>query len=232
MRWRIRLIERAYRKGLSDLSPGTADWLIDVEIKYGGKVLDVHTQNSPHDLLDSSDMTRGGDRMLHQGYANHYEKFLEAYVQNADERIVICEVGVLEGTGLAIWCDLFPNARCIGLDVDLSNIRRNMDNLRSLGAFSQNSPELYQYDQFVYSVDYVGEILGGDKIDVFIDDGHHSEQAIMTTLKSVVPHLREQFVYFVEDNWEVHKVIEQEYPEWVVRSDCGFTVITPSLASV
>ncbi len=165
--------------------------------------------------------------MLHQEYANHYAKFLEPYVRNRGERIVICEVGVLEGTGLAIWCELFPNSRIVGLDIDLSNIKRNMDNLRSLGAFSRNTPELYQYDQFVYSSDYVKEILNGDRIDVFTDDGRHSDEAIMTTLKSFAPHLKERFVYFVEDNWDVHKIIEQLYPEWVVRSDCGFTVIAP-----
>lgn len=50
----------------------------------------------------------------------------------------------------------------------------------------------------------------------------------MTTLRSVAPHLSEQFVYFVEEKWDVHKVIEQEFPEWVERSDCGLTVMVSS----
>ena len=231
MKWRIRLFERAHVNPGLNAAPGTTQWLIDTEIRFGGKNFGVSTQNSPLDPAGSETMADGGDRMLHHGYAGHYARFLEPYVQNRGERIVICEVGVLEGTGLAIWCDLFPNARCIGLDIDLSNVRRNMDKLRSFGAFVENSPELYEYDQFVYSEDQINEILDGDRIDVFTDDGHHSEKAIMTTLKSVVPHLSEQFVYFVEDNWEIHKVIEQEYPEWAVYSDCGFTVITPSSAA-
>ncbi len=211
----------------SDTIPGTPEWLTDTEIKYGGISFNVPSKRSPIDPEGSKDCGRGGDRMLHHGYASHYAKFLDSYVQKRGERFVICEVGVLEGTGLAIWCDLFPNARCIGLDFDLSNIQRNMDNLRCLGAFGKNSPELFKYDQFVDSADYVKEILNEDRIDVFTDDGHHSEKAIMTTLKSVAPHLSQQFVYFVEDNRDIHKVIKREYPEWVVRSFGELTVMTP-----
>ena len=118
------------------------------------------TKNSPLDPTGSETLADGGDRMLHHGYANHYARFLEPYVKNRGDRIVICEVGVLEGTGLAIWCDLFPNARCIGLDIDLSNVKGNMDNLRGLGAFSRNSPELFEYDQFVYSEKQLGSPQG------------------------------------------------------------------------
>ena len=227
MKWRVRLKERSYLKQQSKATPGTADWLIGIEIKYGGKTWAVSIQNSALDSGGPSDMAVGGDRMLHQGYAGYYERFLQPYVQNRDQRIVFCEVGVLEGTGMTIWCDLFPNARCIGLDVDLSNIEGNMEYLRDLGAFSKNSPELFEYDQFVYSSEYLEEILGGDTIDIFTDDGNHSDEAIMTTLKSVAPHLSEEFVYFVEDNWDVHKLIETEYGgQWAIYSDCGFTVIT------
>ena len=155
MKSRIKLFERAHVKyRIRGSLPRTAQWLIDSEIKYGGKIIGVSTQNSPLDPTGSSTLASGGDRMLHHGYANHYAKYLDAYVQNRSKRIVICEIGVLEGTGLAIWCDLFPNARCIGLDIDLSNVKRNMDKLRNLGAFSKNLPELFEYDQFIYSADY------------------------------------------------------------------------------
>ena len=232
MKWRVRLKERSYLKQQSKATPGTADWLIGIEIKYGGKSWVVSVENNSIDSEGSSYMATGGDRMLHHGYARYYEKFLHPYVQNRDHPIVFCEVGVLAGTGLAIWCDLFPYARCIGLDVDLSNIERNMENLLNLGAFSENSPELFEYDQFVESSEYLKEILGGDTIDIFTDDGNHSDEAIMTTLKSVAPHLSEQFVYFVEDNWEVHKQIKSEYPEWTVYSDCELTVVTPSTTAM
>lgn len=230
VKWRIRPFERIYLKLRSDSAPGSPEWLIETEIKYGGKILGefLSIQKSPYDSHGSDDLAVGGDRMLHHGYANSYARFLDPYVQNRSERIVICEVGILEGTGLAIWCDLFPNARCIGLDIDLSNVRRNMDNLRHFGAFGENSPELFEYDQFVYSAEFINQILNGERINIFVDDGHHSEQAIMTTLKSVAPYLSERFVYFVEDNLDIHEVIRQKYLEWDVHSDGELTVVTSS----
>ncbi len=223
--------EHQYLARVSDATPGTADWLIGTEIRYGGISTGVAREKvSPHDRrgLDDreSNLATGGDRMLHHGYAKHYAEFLRPYVQDRDQRFVICEFGILKGTGLAIWCDLFPNARCIGLDVDLSSIKKNMDNLLRLGAFSNNSPELYEYDQFVHSADYLKEILDGDKIDIVMDDGHHSDESILTTLESVKPHLAKEFVYLIEDNPFVHKKIESNYKGCTLYSDSELTVIT------
>ena len=101
-----------------------------------------------------------------------------------------------------------------------------MDNLLSLGAFGDNSPELYEYDQLVDSTELLADILNGDRIDIFIDDGAHFDDTIMTTLRSSVPHLSDQFVYFVEDNADVHKTIEQAYPQYPIHVDGELTVIT------
>ena len=230
--WVIRKSVRDTLFSSFELVPGSPEWLVDTEARYGGIVYDVPIQLSPFDDDSRNMLAMGGDRMYHHGYASHYSTFLDAYVKNRDKRIVICEVGLLEGTGLAIWCDLFPNARCIGLDVDLSNVKGNMDRLRRLGAFSKNSPELFEYDQFVYSENYIKEILNGDKIDIFADDGHHSEKSIMTTLKSIAPHLNEKFVYFVEDNSDVHKIICKEYPKLAVCSLGELTVLRPLASNI
>ncbi|MDE0309038.1 MAG: glycosyltransferase family 25 protein [Acidiferrobacterales bacterium] len=138
----LKLEEQRYIARLSGASPGTADWLIGTEIKYGGISLNVVREKlSPHDRRSlynpRLNPAIGGDRMLHHGYAVHYAEFLKPYVKDRDRRFVICEFGILKGTGLAIWCDLFPNARCIGFDVDLSNIEKNMDDLLQRGAFSK-----------------------------------------------------------------------------------------------
>ena len=149
----------------------------------------------------------GGDRMLDHGYAQFYSKYLSSYIQKRHDVFTICEIGILNGTGLAIWCDLFPKSRIIGFDIELKYIQMNLENLSKLGAFAANSPELHEYDQFVYSEDYLQEILNGDKIDICIDDGNHSNEANLTTLKSVLPHLNDEFVYFVEDNQNVYEEI-------------------------
>lgn len=229
---RLKQVEPDYLNRFMDAKIGTAEWLASCEIKYGGvteaeikreKVRAYELRN-----LDESEPygARGGDRMLHHGYAKHYQHHLQPYVQDRNRRIVICEFGILKGTGLAIWCDLFPNARIIGFDLDLSNIKNNMDNLLQLGAFTNNQPEIFEYDQFVYSADYLNEILDGDKIDICIDDGHHSDESILTTFKSVKPHLNEKFVYLIEDNSYVHGKFRSKYKEYTLHSYSELTVVT------
>ena len=142
-----------------------------------------------------------------------------------DKRLVLAEFGILRGNGLAIWCDLFPNARLLGFDIDTSHFEDNRQNLLDRGGFSSNSPEIYTYDQFVPSRDLLGEILKGDKIDICIDDGCHLDEAIICTMKSVMLHLNEKFVYFVEDNRKVHKEIELLYPNLSANSFEKLTII-------
>ena len=54
----------------------------------------------------------------------------------------------------------------------------------------------------------------------------HFDDAIMTTSGSAVPHLSDQFVCFVEDNANVHKKIELEYPQFPMHVDGELTVMT------
>lgn len=214
----------------SNAVPATVDWFIGTEIKYGGIVTNVKRNKvSPQDprtqqQLDTGGMV-GGDRMLHHGYARKYSEYLLPYAEKA-EPVVLVEFGILKGTGLATWCELFKNGRIIGLDIDLGHINSNMDNLKALGAFSENSPELHEIDQFQDNTEYLGGLLGGQKINICIDDGFHSNESILNTLRCVMPHLAEQFVYFAEDNRNVHLEIRAAYPDLRVDSDGALTIIT------
>ena len=110
-------------------------------------------------------------------------------------------------------------------------LSRNYEILRKLGAFSKNSPEIYQFDQFnTQNTENLENILKGDKVDICIDDGCHADEAILTTLKCMKPHLSNDFVYFVEDNKQVHKNIRSLYEQFQVRyfrRGGGLTIISP-----
>ncbi len=206
----------------------TTDWLIHKELIYGGIQRNVKKKKaSPHDprseLKIMSNRMRGGDRMIFHGYAQEYARYLKLF--DFDKRLVLAEFGILKGNGLAIWCDLFPNARILGFDIDLSHFEDNRQNLLDRGGFSLNSPEIHTYDQFVPSRDLLGEILKGDKIDICIDDGCHLDEAIICTMESVMFYLNEKFVYFVEDNRKVHKEIETLYPDLSVDYREKLTII-------
>jgi hypothetical protein len=207
---------------------GSTHWLIGTEIKYGGLVSNVRRNKvsikdprSPQ-LLREGGMI-GGDRMLYEGYAKYYSEKLSLYVKRG-KPVTLLEFGILKGTGIAMWCDLFPNGRVIGLDIDLGHIQGNMANLKSAGAFRENEPELYEVDQFQDNSNHLGEILGAGRIDICIDDGFHSCETILKTMKSVTPYLANAFLYFVEDNGEVHKLIRTTYPEFIVESKGLLTI--------
>jgi len=219
-----------YLRKYSKSSPGTTTWLVGTEIKYGGYITNVQRNKvSPIDprseeKIETGGMT-GGDRMLHNGYATKYSKYILPYV-NSNKQVTLAEVGILMGTGLAIWCDLFPNGRILGFDIDLTHINRNMSRLKSIGAFKRNIPELYEYDQFLDNTKYLGSILKNNKIDICIDDGFHCDEAILTTMKSVLPYLGDSFVYFIEDNENVYKKLKLIYPNFSFEYKDELTIIS------
>ena len=135
-------------------------------------------------------------------------------------------MGILKGSGVAMWCELFPNSRIIGLDIDLGHIQNNMSYLKDKGAFQNNEPELYEFDQYEDNQQLLGDILNGATIDVFIDDGFHSMETILTTITSVIPHLSKDFVYIIEDNEEVYTQLKILYPNYLIDYSNRLTIIT------
>lgn len=230
---RIYIRKQIYLSQNSTSQPGNLRWLIETEQKYGGYIdgLPRRVMSKHHDSHSRAKLERrlmqGGDRMLFHDYAKTYARYLAPFVSSSPSHsLTLIELGILKGTGLAIWCDLFESGRIIGLDIDLEYFNANMDNLKGLGAFANNIPELHHFDQYEDNRKYLGDILGDDKIDIFIDDGVHDPEAIMKTMECVIPYLSDQFVYFVEDNKWVHLQIRQNYPDFAVASYGRLTVVT------
>ncbi|GEM_PF-410370 len=230
-----------YRLTRAVRSRGTPGWLIGTEAAYGGYADGVPVRRTGRrDPRSAEALARatmaGGDRMLRHDYAPAYARRLlplldECSATRRGERLTVVEIGVLRGTGLAIWCDLFPHARVVGLDIDLDPFRENVDRLKELGAFRRNRPEVYRFDQLEPKLEpqrfYISEIIGRDMVQVCIDDGHHSNAAVLNTLHTMLPFLNEQFVYFVEDNPGVHRKIRAQFPQFAVESAGELTVVSP-----
>jgi hypothetical protein len=202
--------------------------LISLEIKYGGIQTNVpRNKVSIHDPRTAEQIATGGmtggDRMLHHGYAKYYGKYLHPLLHKKD--LTIIEIGILKGSGLAIWSEIFINPKIIGLDIDPQHFYNNYKNLSKLGAFTETKPEIFEFDQFEDNTKYIKKILGKNKIDIIIDDGFHSDHAILNTIKSVKQYLSKEFVYFIEDNDNVHKLIKQKYPSFVVKNYDQLTII-------
>jgi hypothetical protein len=143
---------------------------------------------------------QGGDRMIAHGYAAQYAKALVPFMQRRD--LVVVELGVLRGSGLAMWCELFPRARrIIGLDVDTAHFRSHRSTLERLGAFRRQQPEVHEFDELSPNAPArLAQILAGVKVDLFVHDALHYDSAILATLEHAHRHFAEPFRCFVEDN--------------------------------
>jgi hypothetical protein len=200
--------------------------MIFLEQKYGGLIQGVpRKQLSPHDTT-CAPVHQGGDRMssIYHNYAPIYEKYLTPFL---NEPCNIVEVGLLKGTGVAIWCDIFPTSNIYGFDIDLNNYKTNYDNLLRAGAFVKNKPQVFNYDQYMDNINYIGSITNNAKFNIVIDDGAHTNNANLQTLASFIPHLDDKFVYFIEDNYHIHDIIKQTYPQFNVFYNNQMTVIQP-----
>jgi len=193
-------------------SPGSFEWLALTEQLYGG--------------YQTTEIHRGGDRMSphHHNYGRCYADFLRPFVKAAaSKRLTLVEVGILKGTGLSIWCDLFPTARVIGLDIDLTNFQANRKCLEQMGAFQKNAPEVHSFDQLNASkaARVLQDVLGASHIDIVIDDGCHSTESIDITFEAVQPFLAEMFVYFIEDNFDTYDLLAHRYNDytWTTRGE-------------
>lgn len=193
-----------------------AEWLIEVEREYrpGRKRVPLR-EVSPHDPRNPArlegKLMRGGDRMRQHGYAPLYaraliKRFGLTAVGPIREKLTIVELGILRGHGLALLCDVFPEARVIGLDVDITHFQDHRDRLLELGAFQDNHPHVYKFDEMAKGRQ--GElkmILNGDQIDIFIDDAIHRARVMVEMYNAARPLLAAGCLYFMEDNAAVHQ---------------------------
>ncbi len=226
--YKRRMAERAYRslREPNSYKVGSEAWLQATEKHFGGYVEGVQrTKVSEHDPRLAACLHMGGDRMFHHAYAAAYARHLERFLPQRGKRIAIAEIGILKGTGLALWSELFPSARVIGLDIDPSNFRDNEAYLRSKGAFATGTIEAHEFDQFLDNREQLASILEDDKISVIIDDGHHSVESIVSTARSATPFLTDAFVYFIEDNASVSDLLREQFPDCRVSSYGELTVI-------
>jgi hypothetical protein len=174
------------------------------------------------------EIIRGGDRMniFFHDYSCKYSEYLSP-LRQSDDLIRILEVGILKGTGLAIWSEYFKNKEIYGFDYDLGNFEDNKNNLIELGAFKDGLPITKFYDQFADNSETLKKTFGDKKLDVVVDDAFHSNESIINTFDELQPYLTEKFVYFIEDNRSAWKKLQVKYPNYRFDyNDHELTVVT------
>lgn len=198
--------------------------LCALEMKYGGVQIVPAQVSSPHGGdVPLGYKQRGGDRMAMNQYVETYAKILPRFESLSP--MVVVEIGILRGAGLAMWCDLFPKARVIGLDIAPRYFRSGEQTLRSLGAFQHNKPEIHQFDELAPDAPArLAKIMGDATANLVIDDALHYNEAIAGMFRMMQPHLANRFSYFIEDNTTVHTQLRRDYPQYRWLSVGGLSV--------
>ena len=143
------------------------------------------------------------------GYADDYARLLDRWYAPT-----VVEVGVFQGVSLAIWCDVFPKGRVIGLDLDLQRFRDHRPTLDAAGAFARSEPvTVGMWDAYQPDVPSLTAALGGRTIDVLIDDGPHTDEAVRRVAEAVRPLLSPTFTYIVEDMPNGSDLLLEAYPQ-------------------
>ena len=174
-----------------------ADLLTTLERKYAPQKGKLPSVRSPLEQWRHNRWNEGGDKMgpERHGYADDYARLLSRW--NAP---TIVEVGVFQGVSLAMWCDLFPQGRVIGLDFDLSRYWQHKPVLKEAGAFATCDPvTVGMWDAYAPDIPSLQVALAGRTIDVLVDDGPHTDVAVLSVLDAVLPFMSDRYTYIVED---------------------------------
>ena len=176
--------------------------LASAETKFSGSV----ASNIP--CGGKGEICRGSDRMSgkYHDYSKCYAAWLNEWrqrVENSPEDfnpLLVAEIGILKGSGLAIWSDLFGcDAQIHGFDRYLQNTVDNMGFMKSRGAFAKDNLHLHKMEQMNDNSAMIQEIANGRRFAFVIDDGYHTLESIWKTFGSFKPSLHQNFLYIIED---------------------------------
>lgn len=110
-------------------------------------------------------------------YLRHYERALEGH----DVRSVL-EIGVDTGASLRTWCDIFPDAKVIGIDIRFECIDADVGRAVVLIADATLSDGLVE-----------------GSFDFIVDDGSHQVPDVLLSFAVLFPHLASGGIYAIED---------------------------------
>jgi len=123
-------------------------------------------------------------KIKHQYTPVYYEMFKDK--RNDFKKVL--ELGVYFGASLRMWRDFFPNAHIFGID----NKPEYMFKGDRITTFLADATDKVSMEKVI------GEI--GQDIDLVIDDGSHRLQDILSALNILMPLLKQDVIYIIEDS--------------------------------
>ena len=124
----------------------------------------------------------GCDKGNRHGYERIYEP---VFAPVRDQAFTLLEIGVYRGASLAAWLDYLPNAMLIGVDTF------HRVSPQDVPVLQHPRVRWFQMDSTLEAPDV--------RADFIIDDGCHTPEAQLATLRNFRPLLNAGGRYFIED---------------------------------
>jgi 8-demethyl-8-alpha-L-rhamnosyltetracenomycin-C 2'-O-methyltransferase len=121
------------------------------------------------------------------GKHNYTPYYFELFKGMRDWVKKVVEVGVAEGAGVRMFRDFFPNAMIYGAEIDKKRIFSE-DRIRVIKCDQSKTDDLVNFLS-----------ITGFDIDIFVDDGSHEPKHQVHTCLTVLPLLKKESVYIIED---------------------------------
>jgi 8-demethyl-8-alpha-L-rhamnosyltetracenomycin-C 2'-O-methyltransferase len=141
----------------------------------------------------------GSDKWGSHSYTQHYQRHFEPY---RDRPLALLELGIggyadpaQGGASLRMWKSFFRRAMVYGVDiVDKSGLEQ-----QRIVPFQgdQSSPE-----------SLLGIVAQTGPLDIVIDDGSHRSEHVLTSFRTLFPHVRPGGLYVIED------LLTSYWPGW------------------
>lgn len=145
-------------------------------------------------------------RSYNHTYLDVYQHIFKPF---RDERINVCEIGILRGESVKLWYHYFNQATIYGLDTferggwtgsiwwgcRKDEVEANLNNFSDRVILAQVDSCSDDND----SRDTFFDLLNGNKLHIIIDDASHELPDQVKTFNNFIPHLHQDGIYIIED---------------------------------
>lgn len=147
---------------------------------------------------------------------HHYYKDYEQYFEKRrEEPLNFLEIGTFKAASTNAFHDYFPNANIYTIDIF---VRTDPKDLKIL---HEDRVHWMKADSMDASLGMKIRSQWGEDIqfDFVIDDGAHWPEANRLTFENIIPFLKDDGTYFIEDVWPMDRMTSQELDNpWLRKS--------------
>lgn len=135
---------------------------------------------------EAVDNNYGSDKNTSHCYIDTYTRLFEG---RREQTLNILEIGIFSGASLQIWSEYFPSSNIVGCDIDLGPVK-----------FGQTNPSIKMFLSDATTEEGCQIVKQNGPYDIIIDDGAHTQEAILASINLLASSLRDKdSQYVIED---------------------------------